>query len=61
LAHFPEKSVEKQQMAACHFSKEFWANPKNVPSKRKKEIALCCFLKSFAYSKGFGAKRQRTY
>jgi hypothetical protein len=55
---FPGKLCKK---TACHFSKEFCANPKNVPTKRKKEIALCCFQKSFAYLKGFGAKRQITY
>jgi hypothetical protein len=38
-------TLEKQQVGACCFSKEFNANPRNASTNRKKRIALCCFKK----------------
>jgi hypothetical protein len=52
---------EKQQVATCHSSKEFCANPRNVLTKRKRAIALSCLQKIFVNSKAFGVKQLRTY
>jgi hypothetical protein len=50
-----------RQIAACCFSKELFANPRNVSTNKKERIALCGLQKSFVNSKAFGVERLRTY
>jgi hypothetical protein len=56
-----EQLFEQRQVAACHSSKEFCANPRNVLTKRKRAIAFSCIQKIYVHSKAFGVKRLRTY
>ncbi len=58
---FSHNSFGKRQVAACRFSKEICANPKNTSTNRMRGIALFCLQKSFVNSKAFGVKRLRTY
>jgi hypothetical protein len=38
---FSQNSFEMQQIAAYCFSKEFFANPRNLSTNKKRGIALC--------------------
>jgi hypothetical protein len=58
---FSQNSFEKRQVAARRSSKELCANPINISTNRKREIALSCLQKSFVISKAFGVNRLRTY
>jgi hypothetical protein len=58
---FSQNSFEKQQVAACCFSKELNANPRNTSTNRMRRIALSCLQKSFVNSKAFDVKQLRTY
>jgi hypothetical protein len=49
------------KVAACCFSKELCANPRNTSTNGMREIALSCLQKSSVNSKVFGVKRLRTY
>jgi hypothetical protein len=60
LIHFPDFHKTKL-VAACPFSKELCANPRNSSTNRMKGITLSCLQKSFVNSKAFGVKRLRTY
>jgi hypothetical protein len=55
------KLFEKRHIAACRFSKEFCANPRNISTNRMRGIALSCLQKSFVNSKAFGVKWLKTY
>jgi hypothetical protein len=57
---FSQNSFENQQVAACRFSKEFCANPRNSSTNRMRGIALS-YLQKIVNSKAFGVKRLRTY
>jgi hypothetical protein len=61
LPGFPKNSFEKRQVAACRFSNELHANPRNISTNRMREIALSSLQKSSVNSKAFGVKRLRTY
>jgi hypothetical protein len=56
-----QNPFEKQQVAACRFSKEFCANPRNVSTKEETGIMLCCLQKSLTKWKGFGVKQPITF
>jgi hypothetical protein len=53
---FSQNSFEKRQVAACHFSKEFCANPRNTSTNRMRGIVLSCLQNSFVSSKDFDVK-----
>jgi hypothetical protein len=48
-------------VVTCHFSKEFYANQRNVSTNRVRGISLFCLQKSSANSKAFGGKQLGTY
>ncbi len=50
-----------RHVAACCFSKELCANPRNTSANRMRGIALSCLQKCFVNSKAFGVKRLITY
>jgi hypothetical protein len=54
-------SFEKQQVAACRFSKELCVNPRNTSTYRMMGIALSCLQNSFVNLKAFSVKQLRTY
>jgi hypothetical protein len=58
---FSQNSFEKQQVATCCFSKDYYANPRNTSTNRMRGIALSCLQNSFVNSKAFGVKQLRTY